>query len=509
MRKITGRILSGGHAKLKIILIYPLLSNDRSKVDENKQYWPPLGIAYIAGMLLNNGHQVKIIDRDLVLRREGFDLKKADEVVLKEISAFGPAIVGFSATTPNISDVRAFSSQVKKMNPGILTVLGGPHVTGEAVYTLQICPDIDIAVRGEGEETMLEIAGLKSPERILGIHYRLSDGRIIANPDRPLIEVIDNIPHPARSSLDMRFYTRPSRFTSRNLNLRTSHVFTARGCPYSCHYCAGPLMGRNKVRYHSSKRVLEEINELIDVYKVEAVYFAEDMFLAQNDRAREILNLFIDSGINKKIVWMAQLSSKIVNSELLGLMKKAGCIHVEYGFESGSQKILDLMNKRTTIEQNLKAAMLTKKLGMRFQGNFIVGFPGETEEDFNATINFIKKVKPNQVSVNMFMPLPGTFIHNRLKEQKKLLPGWDDIGNQDAPQLNYADMLPSRFEELYWQARVKVIIPINLVNFLAANLSDPPRLAYVVLTQSLGLSIKFIRAIRRLIKLKLSGGKTG
>lgn len=204
---------------------------------------------------------------------------------------------------------------------------------------------------------------------------------------------------------------------------------------------------------------------------MEAVYFAEDMFLSNKERALKLLDLFVENSINKKIVWMAQLSTKAASADLLALMKKADCIHVEYGFESGSQRVLDLMNKKTTVEQNYMAAALTRKLAIRFQGNFIVGYPGETESDFRETIKFIKKVKPDQVLVNMFMPLPGTRIYNKLKAEGRLLPEWDDIGNQEASQLNYADMPSARFEEIYLKARFTVIIPLNLWHFMLSNLS--------------------------------------
>jgi len=487
---------------MKISLIYPLLSKDRSSVDENKQFWPPLGLAYIAAMLTKNNHEVQIIDRDLIFRKQQLDFKKTDEVTLQQILAFDSDVVGFSATTPNMSDVKFLSSIIKKSRPKMQIVLGGPHATGEPVLTLESCPDVDIVVRGEGEETMIEIVEGKALSQVLGITYRTKEHKTVSNEDRPLIADINLIPMPARALLDMDFYTRPSRFTSRNLSLRTTDIFTARGCPYRCHYCAGPLMGRNKLRFHSPERVLAEVQELISTYHVEAIYFAEDMFLSNENRAKELLNLFIDNGINKKIIWMAQLSTKIVSMELLSLMKKAGCVHIEYGFESGSQRVLDLMNKRVTVEQNAKAARLTRKLGIRFQGNFIVGYPGETESDFKDTIAFIKRVKPSHTSVNMFMPLPGTHIYNKLKEEKRLFPGWDDIGNQDAPQLNYADMPPSRFEELYLKARLTVILPLNMWHFFVSNFSHPVRFIYIVFSQSSGLLIKVLRATKKLIKLR-------
>ena len=183
-------------------------------------------------------------------------------------------------------------------------------------------------------------------------------------------------------------------------------------------------------------------SELINVYSIEAVYLTEDMFLRVNSAPKKLL-LFKERGIHKKIVWMAQISPKVADSDLLSMMKEAGCVHVEYGFESGSQRVLDLMNKTANVKRNKEVALLTRRSALRFQGNFIVGYPGESEEDFKKTVSFIKDTRPNNVSLNIFMPLPGTEIYKKLKESGNLLVNWDDIGNPETPCINYADMPPS------------------------------------------------------------------
>lgn len=483
---------------MNILLIYPLLSRKRAVVDENKQFWPPLGLAYLASVLEENGHAVEILDRDAVLRKNGLDFDKVDAVTLEKIRELKPEIVGISVTTPNMPDVGHLAAIIKDSFKDIMLVVGGPHVTGEPILTLQEVPYIDVVVRGEGEYTLLELAQSKKLKEINGITYR--NGKdILSNPDRELVVNIDSLPLPARHLLDMKFYTRSSRFTSRNLNLRTTSIFTARGCPYRCSFCAGPLVFNGKVRFHSPEHVVREIEGLISKYDVEALYFAEDMFLSSRKRAEDLLGLFIEKGINKKVKWIAQAKASIITEDLLTLMKRAGCIGVEYGFESGSQRVLDLMSKHQKVEESLRAAELTRKARLRFQANIITGYPGETVEDFKKTLKFIKKIKPNMIGFNIFMPLPGTPSYEKLKLDRKSLPKWEDVGDQEASQANYADMPPGVFEKLYLEARLKVILPINLLNFIKDNAQNPGRLLKITLTQFGGVLVKIIRMSAKII----------
>jgi len=240
---------------------------------------------------------------------------------------------------------------------------------------------------------------------------------------------------------------------------------------------------------------------LVSQYDVEALYFAEDMFLSSKKRAEELLGLFIEKGINKKVKWIAQAKASIITEELLSLMKKAGCVGVEYGFESGSQRVLDLMNKKQKIEEGLRAAELTRRAHLRFQANIITGYPGERVEDFKATLKFIKKIKPNMIGFNIFMPLPGTSSYDQLRRQGRPLPKWEDVGDQEASQANYADMPPEMFEKLYLDARLRVILPINLKNFIKDNARHPLRLLKVGFTQFSGVFIKAVRTANKLASL--------
>ncbi|MDD3905527.1 MAG: radical SAM protein [Candidatus Omnitrophica bacterium] len=493
---------------MKIMLIYPLLSRRRAKVDENKQFWPPLGLAYIASVLERGGHEVEILDRDVILRKNNLDFEKGDAFILDRIRQFSPGILGISVTTPNMPDVAYLSNLIKSSFKKPMIVVGGPHVSGEPILTMKEAPSCDVAVRGEGEFTLLELADGKSLTDVSGISYR-SASSAVSNIDRMPIADIDELPLPARHLLDMKLYTRPSRFTSRNLSLRTTSIFTARGCPYRCNFCAGPLVFSGKVRFHSPARVIKEIEELITKYDVEALYFAEDMFLSSKKRAEDILSLFIEKGINKKIKWIAQAKANIITKELLELMKESGCVGVEYGFESGSQRVLDLMNKKLSIEDSVKAAALTRRSHLRFQANIIVGYPGERIEDFRQTTSFIKKIRANMIGFNLFMPLPGTPSYEKLKTNGTPLPRWEDVGDQESPGTNYADMPEGVFEKMYYEARLKTILPINLWNFILDNAAHPLRLLKVGMTQFGGVLVKTLRSISKLngINKKIRAGR--
>jgi len=490
---------------MKALLIYPLLSKKRAKVDENKQFWPPLGLAYIAAALEGAGHEVRIIDRDVVLRKNGLDFERADEVTVGEIREFKPDTIGISATTPNMADVGYLAKRLKADMPHVPIILGGPHATAIPEETLGEFLSVDMAVIGEGEETILDIVNGTRPEEIKGIAFR-KEGRVVVTPTRPQREDLDSLPFPAHHLLDMEFYLRPSRFTSRNLSLRTTSIFTARGCPYRCNFCAGPVVFPGKVRFHSTGRVMAEIDHLVEKYGVEALYFAEDMFLSSKKRATELLEEFAKRPWSKRLKWFAQARVNVIDNDILELMKRTGCVGVEYGFESGSQRMLERMNKVAKVEENVRAVALTRNARMRFQANIIVGYPGETKEDFEETIRFLEKTKPNNIGFNVFMPLPGTAAYKRLKEEKKPLPPWDEIGDPEMSSVSYASMSKEDFERLYLEARFRVILPTNLKNFIADNINNPFRLALLLATQFWGTGKKAVNAFFRLRKLKATDG---
>ena len=151
------------------------------------------------------------------------------------------------------------------------------------------------------------------------------------------------------------------------------------------------------------------------------------------------------------------------------MMKKAGCVQIEYGFESGSQKVLDKLNKKTTVEQNYRAARLTKKAGIRFLANIIVGTIGETEQDIMESIKFLRAVKPNHISVYKLIPLPATSVFEELESKKMILRDWDIYINDNTEQ-NFTNISNDKLVSMINEIQTNIVTPNNNVNYIRYNL---------------------------------------
>lgn len=389
---------------VKICLVNPgKLSKDQ----------PPLSLAYLAAYLKKYGrhnYEIKIADEN------------AGENIFKVIKKFKPNIVGVTATTFQIIRAKEIASYTKKVDKSILTIIGGVHVTALPELTLKTT-DFDIGVICEGEETFRELVDmyiskngglpLEDLRTIKGIAYKW-DGIFFICEEREFIENLDNIPLPAHDLLDMDFYLKP-RIVIKGLSPQpAATILSSRGCPYKCIYCGSPRMYKGKVRFHSPERMISEVEHLIYEYNVKSFYFVDDVFTLNKERVRRFCELLIERGLSKSIRWSCQGRANLVTEkdlELYVLMRKAGCIQLEFGFESGSERVLGfLKNQSVTVSQNQVAINIIKKVGMRINGFFMIGTASETAEEMLKTQDFINKNlnKLDSFQISYTTPYPAT-----------------------------------------------------------------------------------------------------
>lgn len=403
------RIDIGNQADIRICLVNPKLEGP----------YPPLGLGYLAAYLLRYGaykYDIKIIDGNY------------SNDILKDILDFSPSIVGFSALSPQIKAAVELSSVLREREPGVFQIIGGIHVSADPELTLRK-GSFDLAVLGEGEKTFQEIVDsfIKYSGKtqfflqIGGIAY-LNQNSFVITPPRKEIEMLDTIPVPDRSLFNMRGYLSNYLMIRGLFGNKITTIHTSRGCPYSCIFCSCGIVFK-KVRYFSIDYVVSEIKELLDKYKVKSLFFTDDTFIINKERVKKLCLRFIDEGIDKRIKWEVQGRANLIDWQdlpLLELMKKAGCVQIDYGFETGSDKILKFLKKDdVSIEFNQRAIEVTKAAGLNVMGTFMVGVPGETENDIDLTEDFISKNKDKIDNFQIFIatPYPGAQLYEICKSR--------------------------------------------------------------------------------------------
>ena len=422
-------------------------------------FMPHLGIAYIGAFLEKYGYSVKLIDSPV----EDIDI---EEIIKK----YTPSFTLISGTTQKRFDSFMIAKIAKEVHPETITVYGGPHATFTAEDTLKHIPWIDIIVRGEGEHTALELIKAKTlSEDILGISYRKYD-RIYHNPDRPQINNLDELPFPAYHLLQMQDYEKKFLMgIYRNIekDVPSINMITTRGCPNKCTFCSGSAMWR-KVKKRSPENVVDEIQMLVDKYKIKGVNFVDSTLTLDKNHV-----LGICSEIKKRkldIVWFCEARVDTVNKEILSIMKDSGCRYIQIGVESGSQKVLENINKKIKIKQVRDVVQWSNELGLPIRAGFMFGLPGETFEDAMETVNLIKELKKNNidVGVNITNIFPGTEVEQYAFKNGYLpqdfswsAPYYNEKNKNNVPSLIQPQMGYSEFRKIMFKLKMDEIFTIN------------------------------------------------
>ena len=384
---------------------------------------PSLGILMLAAVTRKNGYESFVIDAAA--------LNLARNVFLGKVMEIRPDVLGFSATTLSVLHADALAREIRRLMPATRIILGGPHPSAVPVETCERFPVFDAAVVGEGEETIIDLLdalnGSKSLNDVPGIVFRQGE-HIIVNSRRPFIGELDSLPFPAWDLLEgfPQSYA-PAAFKTRKLPAVS--LVTSRGCPNRCIFCDRSVFG-SSCHAFSAEYVVEMIQALYHSYGVREFCFEDDTFVTFRSRLAEICHRFIELKLD--ISWSCLGRVNHVNEENLTLMKRAGCWQISYGIESGSQDILNLINKNITLDQIRKALYLSRKAGLLNKGFFIVGHPGETAESLRQTIELALELHLDDISVMMLTPFPGSEIYARAAEFGAFDPDWSRMNMLNA-----------------------------------------------------------------------------
>jgi anaerobic magnesium-protoporphyrin IX monomethyl ester cyclase len=364
----------------------------------------PLGLGYLAAVLEKKQYEVDIIDCQ-ALRFSYDDFRS-------ELGKRKPDIVGMTSTTLTYKSALRIAKIAKEVHPNCLTILGGVHVTFWDDKALQESPYLDVVVRKEGENTILELverleAGNDFHD-VLGVTYRKGE-EIVRTPDRPYIDDLDSLPFPAHHLWPIE---RLKKYGDVIFPLMTS-----RGCIFWCEFCSSVRMFGRGYRMRSAKNVVDELEYLHNTFGADKFTFYDDAFTVDQSRVEEICREIHNRKL--KITWDCGTRVDMVTKDLLQKMKEAGCIAVWLGVEAGSQRVIDAMGKGFTPNKTKKAFRLAKEVGLITIASVVFGFPGETRESAWETIKLVEEIDPDDIGYYIATPYPGTPMADYVKKM-----GW-------------------------------------------------------------------------------------
>jgi len=381
-----------------------------SPQDRMESRRPPLALLILASYLDTQGFDSVIIDAKV-------KPEEYSPFVCSEIKRIRPLAVGLTAFSHEIKETLELARKIKSA-ANCTIIVGGNHATYHPEDFIFKGSPIDYVVIGEGEKTFSELLSAMpggEAHAVKSIAYYKN--RLIKTEQRELMD-INELPIPQFDKIDMDYYTRPQAYGIRYLPFSMFWIFTTRGCPWNCTFCSIPDIWKHnknirKIRYRDVKLVVDEAEMLIKKYKIDALYFYDDDFCVWRQRVIDLCQEIERRGL--KFIWGCETRVDEVDDELARIMADAGCVQIDFGVESGSQRSLDAIRKELTVEQIKEAFRVCRKYGIRTFANFMFNFPDETESDVQQTFEVAKEIRATVVSCGILTPFLGSAIFNELK----------------------------------------------------------------------------------------------
>lgn len=456
---------------MKVLLVYPPFTRSKDcPSSKTGAVLPPLGLLYLASYARREHPwcEIEILDSTV----EGLDMRQFEASIQQN----SPDVVGITIyTTTFLSSMEAVRI-IKKNHPECVIIAGGAHASVMPEECLA-SGHVDIVVKGEGEEVFSRLLKcLKEDQAISGIpNIAFKKGNEVIHTDIAMRNVdLESIPFPARDLVPMKLY-RPAKGGYRRLP--ATSIVTSRGCPFSCSFCSKGIFG-SAYRAASAKRVMQEIELLIKDYGIREVLFNDDVFTMDRKRTEALCDLLIERKWD--LDWFCSTRVNLVDKELLLKMKKAGCVSVGYGIESGDPAFIEKINKGVSLEKAKAAIRMTREAGIETRAFYILGFPGETKATINKTITTSIEHNADFVIYNMAMPFPSTEMYKDAKTRGDLLyDGLELYKRTDGsqPLVRIKDATPEELSVIYRSAFKKYYMrPMYFINRLR-GIKSPADLA--------------------------------
>lgn len=404
---------------MKILLTHGYFLNDDPKEKIIMKPYVPLGILYVSAYLERKGFSNEVFDTTF----------SSIQQLQKYLIEFKPDVVAIYVNLMTRLNVLEIIKFIKSNLKQAKIVLGGPEIRYNATDLLNF--GADYLVIGEGEETSLELIKALNEKRfddlinIHGLGFKDQQNKIVFTSEREKLKEIDSLPFPSRDKIDLQIYL--NMWKERHGENAVS-ISTMRGCPYTCKWCSRAVYGLS-YRRRSPQNVCDELDLLQKEYNPDTFWFVDDVFTISHKWLTEFNEVLKERKLKIKFECITRADR--MNEAVINLLKESGCFRVWIGAESGSQKVIDLMNRRVDVNQVREMIKLVQKHSMQAGTFIMLGYPGETEEDIEETINHLKESNPEYFTITVAYPIKGTELFAEVEAVQTNNFNWEKNSDRD------------------------------------------------------------------------------